>query len=258
MTKKSKQVENRIQSSEHVITAATTHRNQIAENLAARAAKVQGANTPITREIVGAFFDFLVDDLKHSVSTMDDAEMHVVAERSDDIGLREARDSAVSSLIAATVRIRSMVLDALGNTGIETYGLSGETPRVPRDNMNHAMTVAMLLQERPFNVTVEGVTFDSAAMASTLITKANAVDNAMATIQREEQELVDELGKRHGAIVEWSDVHQGVADTLTGLFRLAGRKDLSERVRPTSRTLAGEDVSPPADPPKDPGPTTGG
>jgi hypothetical protein len=37
-------------------------------------------------------------------------------------------------------------------------------------------------------------------------------------------------------------VHQGVADVLVGLFRLAGRKDLSDRVRPSSRTLAGEEA----------------
>ncbi|HRI70368.1 MAG TPA: hypothetical protein PK156_39320 [Polyangium sp.] len=257
MSKKSKQVENRIQSSEHVITAAKTHRDQIAESLASRAAKAQGANTVVTIEIASAIIDFLIDDLKHSVSHMDEAEMRVVIERSDDVGLREARDSAVSSLLAATVRVRSMVLDALGNTGIETYGLSGETPRLPRDNMNHALTVAKLLQDQPFHVTVEGVTFDSVAMAATLNTKAKAVETAIANIQREEQELVDELGKRHQAIVEWSDVHQGVADTLTGLFRLAGRKDLSERVRPTTRTLSGEEVSP-AEPPTAPAGTTGG
>ena len=59
------------------------------------------------------------------------------------------------------------------------------------------------------------------------------------------------------AITEWEDVHQGIADTLTGLFRLAGRKDLSEHVRPTHRMLAGEET-PPAEPPKEGGQTPGG
>ena len=257
MSKKSKQVENRIQSSEYVITAAKTHRDQIAEVLATRAAQVQGPTTLITKEIAGALLDFVIDDLKHSITTMDDAEMRVVAERADDVGLREARDTAVSSLLSATVRVRSMVLDALGNNGIETYGLTGETPRLPRDIMNHANTVAKLMQEHPFNVTVEGVTFDSAAMASTLTNKAAAVEKAIADMQREEQELVNELGKRHAAISEWTDVHQGAADALTGLFRLAGRKDLSERVRPSSRTLSGEEA-PAAEPPKENTGTPGG
>lgn len=255
MTKKSVQVENRIRTSRHVMTAATTHRDQIAEALAKRALKVQGTGTLLTKEIIGSLIDFVVDDLKLTVTTLDDAEMRVVAERADDVGLRDDRDSAASSLLNATVRVRSMVLDALGQKGVETYGLSGQTPRLPRDLMTHAHTVAKLMQEHPFNVTVDGVTFDSAAMASTLTAKADALEKTIADMQREEQELVNELGNRHTAITEWTDVHQGIADVMTGLFRLAGRKDLSERVRPTSRTLAGEEA--PAELPKENGGTGG-
>ncbi len=250
MTKKSKQVENRIASSEHVITAAKTHRDQIADILAMHAVKAQGSNTVVTKTVWLSVVDFLVDDLKHSVTVMDTAEMRVVNERADDVGLRDDRDTAATNLIAAAVRVRSMVLDALGDKGLATYGLSGETPRVTRDLVSHVQTVASLMQEHPFNVTVDGVTFDSAAMATTLKTKANAVETALDNMQREEQELVNELGNRHTAIDEWVNVHQGVADTLTGLFRLAGRKDLSDRVRPTSRTLTGEEA-PAAEPPKD-------
>jgi len=147
--------------------------------------------------------------------------MRVVAERADDVLLRDARETRNANLLLAAIRVRSMVLDALGEKGLATYGLSGETPRVPRDLMNHAYTVAKLMQENPFNVTVDGVTFDSAAMATTLTTKADALATALADVQREEQELANELGKRNVAITAWGDVHQGVADTLTGLFRLA-------------------------------------
>jgi hypothetical protein len=250
VSKKSKQVENRIQSSEHVIAAAKAHRAPIADALVGRALEVQGANTPVTKDALLAVFDFLVDSLEHSVKVLDDAEMRVVTERADDVGLRDARDAATSSLLTAAVRIRSMVLDALGAKGIETYGLSGETPRLPRDLMSHAHTVAKLMQEHPFHVTVEGVTFDSAAMAATLTAKADAVEKAIADMHREEQELVNELGRRHTAITDWTEVHQGVADTLTGLFRLARRKDLSDRVRPSSRMLAGEEA-PAAESPKE-------
>jgi hypothetical protein len=247
MSKKSKQVENRIETSEHVITAATTHRDQIADELATHAIKVQGSNTLVTKAVWLSIVDFLVDDLKHSVTAMGTADMRVVTERADDVDLRDTRETTTTNLLLATVRVRSMVLDALGEKGLATYGLSGETPRVARDLMSHAFTVVKLMQETPFNVTVDGVTFDSAAMATTLKAKADAVETALANMQREEQELVNELGNRHTAIGDWVDVHQGVADTLTGLFRLAGRKDLSERVRPTSRTLAGEEA-PPAEP----------
>lgn len=241
MSKKSKQVENRIRTSQHVMTAAKTHRDQLADILAERAKKAQGANTSITKEAIKAVFDFLVDDLHHAVTFMDDAEARVVAERADDVYLRDKRDTATTNLQSAMVRVRSMVLDALGEKGLATYGLSGETPRITRDLLTHAATASKLMQETPFHVTVDGVTFDSAAMATTLASKVNAVEQALNDMAREEQELVNELGHRHTAITQWVDVHQGVADTLTGLFRLAGRKDLADRVRPSSRSLAGEE-----------------
>jgi hypothetical protein len=242
VSKKSKQVENRIRTSEHVMTAAKTHRDQIADVLAQRAKKSQGPNTVITKETFQAVIDYLVDDLKHAVTSMDDAEARVVAERADDVGLREKRDTAAANLQAAVVRVRSMVLDALGEKKLATYGLSGDTPRITRDLVTHAVTVGKLMQEEPFHVAVDGVTFDSAAMAATLTSKANAVEQTLDDMLREEQELVNELGFRHTAITEWTDAHQGIADALTGLFRLAGRKDLAERVRPTSRSLAGEET----------------
>jgi len=242
VTKKSKQVEQRIQSSAHVTIAAKTHRVQVAESLAARAVEVQGANTLATKDTFLVLVDFLVDTLGYSVKSMDVGELRLVAEKADDVGLREARDSAVSSLHQASVRMRSMIWDAMGPQGLAAYGLSGDTPRNPRDLASHARTVAKLMQEHPFNVTVEGVSFDSAAMASTLEGKAAAVDKALSDMQREEQEFANELGKRDDAIAAWVDDHQGVADALVGLFRLAGRKDLSERVRPSSRVLAGEEA----------------
>jgi hypothetical protein len=248
VSKKSRLIENRIRSSEHVVTAAQAHRIQIADALAARATAVQGPNTLITKETSLAFVNFLVDDLKHFTSGLNQAELAVVAEKADDVGLRDSRDTAFVQLQSGTVRIRSMVFDALGQSGLETYGLAGETPRAVRDVVTHAHTVVQLMTSRPFQVTVDGVTFDSAAMATTLKAKADAVEKAYADMQREEQELANALGNRQTAVDAWVDVHQGVADALTGLFRLAGRTDLAERVRPTSRTLSGEETPPIEDP----------
>jgi hypothetical protein len=160
------------------------------------------------------------------------------------VGLREARDTAANALVQAAVRVRSMVSDARGAAALRTYGLEGETPRSPRELASHVKTVSRLMKETPFSVTVDGVSFDSAAMAATLDQKVETLEKALADVQREEQELADKLGRRDKQVSSWIDDHQGVADTLVGLFRLAGRKDLAERVRPTGRTLAGEEVAP--------------
>ncbi|MDI3287243.1 hypothetical protein [Polyangium sp. 15x6] len=247
MAKKSRQVDNRIQSSGHVINAAKTHAEHVAENLAARASFVQGANTKATKEVFQILLAFLTDTLGASSQSLDQAELRVLAERADDVGVREARDAAAADLLRAAVRVKSMVSDALGTAGLHTYGLAGETPRAPRELASHARSVSDLMTNKPFLVTVEGVTFDSAAMAATLDTKAHTLAQALATMLREEQELADQLGRRDSQVLGWIEDHQGITDTLVGLFRLAGRKDLSERVRPTTRALAGEEITPPAE-----------
>ncbi len=55
---------------------------------------------------------------------------------------------------------------------------------------------------------------------------------------------------RNDAIDHFSGMYQGVADTITGLYEIAGRPDLADRVRPTTRRRAGvpEDTDPPAAP----------
>jgi len=247
VAKKSKQVDNRIQSSGHVIHAAKSHAEQVAEKLAARAISVQGANTKATKEAFQVVLAFLTETLGASVRSLDEAELRVLAERADDVSVREERDAAAADLLRTAVRFKSMVSDALGPGGLPMYGLAGETPRVPRDLVSHVRSVSDLMTKKPFLVTVEGVTFDSAAMAATLDSKAHVLDQALATMQREEQELADQLGHRDSQVLAWIEDHQGITDTLVGLFRLAGRKDLSARVRPTSRALAGEEITPPVE-----------
>lgn len=259
MAKKSKLIENRIQSSRHVIGSGETHCDQIAERLAARAIEVEGPGTKLDKAYFVSLIHFLTGALAASVKGMDTAELKVVAEKADDVGLREGRDAATAGLITECVRVRSMVNDALGASSLATYGLEKETPRTPREVASHARTVVGLLKEKPFTETVGGVTFNSAGIAANLETKAATLDKAIGDMTREEQELAFALGRRDEAVAAWSDDHQGIADMLVGALRLAGLKDLSERVRPTSRVLSGEEVTDPAKPLPEPTPVpTGG
>ncbi|TKC91473.1 hypothetical protein [Polyangium fumosum] len=244
VAKKSRQIDNRMQSSGHVVSAAEAHAEQVAAKLAARAVSVQGAETKATKEVFLVLLGFLSDTLGASAQSLDAAELRVVAERADDVGLREERDTATEDLVRAAVRVKSMVADALGASGLRSYALEGDTPRVPRDLVSHARSVSGLMTQKPFVVTVDGVTFDSAAMAETLSKKADVLNKALEAMRREEQELADQLGRRDQQVLAWVEEHQGIADSLVGLFRLAGRKDLAERVRPTSRALAGEEITP--------------
>lgn len=89
---------------------------------------------------------------------------------------------------------------------------------------------------------------------------ADALDAAVAPLREVMQGmLVDEreneaaLTARDRAIAEWAIIYQGVANMLSGLYRLAGRDDLADRIRPTVRRAEGLDQ-----PPAEPEPIVGG
>jgi len=230
----------------------------IAKALAERAIEVQGPNTKATEEVFSIVLGFYEDVLGFSTKAIDKAELAVTAERSDDVEPREKRDSLESELGASMVRIRSNVLDAMGPEALKVYGLQGATPRGPREVASHAHNVSNLMKQKPFQVTRDGMTLDSAGIVSMLDTTADQLDAAIAKVETEAQELVNVIGQRDAKVLTWRDDYQGVADSLTGNFRLAGRRDLSEWVRPTSRTLSGEEVAPDEQEADPSGPNQGG
>jgi hypothetical protein len=241
--KRSRQIDNRLESTTKVRSAALVHRDRIAEALAARAVEVEGPGTKASKEVFATVLDFMANVLGSSGTSLDEAEAAVVAERADDVKVRERRDAACELLVARMVRVRSNVQDALGEGALALYGLAGATPRGPREAVSHARNVAMLMQEQPFHVTVDGVTYDSEAIAAAILDNAADLGAAVEELSRQAQALSNKLGLRERVALRWADDYQGAADSLTGLFRMGGRKDLSERVRPTSRTLSGERVA---------------
>jgi hypothetical protein len=58
-------------------------------------------------------------------------------------------------------------------------------------------------------------------------------------VRREEREAQLTREARNAALVRWNGSYQGLADVVTGLFELAGKPALAERVRPTARRRAG-------------------
>lgn len=244
MVKKAKTVDTRVQSSSHVFQAALTHRELVAESLAARAIAIEGASTKATKDVFLILVDFLASSLGTSSKSVDLAELAVVAERADDIEPRQTRDAALNQLISTALRTRSIVEDALGPSGLRTYGFEGATPRTPKELFSFSQNVSNLLKEMPFQITKEGITYNSAAVKTALDDRISQLDTALTHVQREEQELADKLGQRDKLLETWGDDYQGTADTLTGLFRLIGRKDLAERVRPSVRHATAEEEAP--------------
>jgi hypothetical protein len=243
MAKLTKDIENRLSVSRKVVAAATTHGPELAPVLAASALEAQGVGNGPDAAAFEATFASLAALLSFTSSALEKAALEHAAEQADDIAPRIARDAARDAASVVMVQLRSAVESAMGQAGLRTYGLEGETPRMPKALASHIGNVIHLLQKNPIEVTSElGSVFSSAVIVPALEKRKKAIDDALLDVDREERELESTQGKRDRALTRWVDVYQGTANTLVGLFRLAGRKDLAERVRPTSRTISGEDA----------------
>lgn len=237
------QLQNRVRVSDKVVASARTHGGKIASILAEQAIAIEGPATPATVNAFKGVIFALANGLEHCTKAMRNAEQAVAGEKADDPPVRTKRDNGTEDLANGLVRLRSTIEDHLGADGLKTYGLQGETSRVPRKVVENAQNVAQLLEKAPLQITSPfGASFDSAAAAATLKAKATALDAFIADDDREARELEDAFAVRDRAIVAWSDAYQGTATALEGLYRRAGWKELAEKVRPTIRKMRGEEV----------------
>ena len=237
------QLQNRIRISDKVVASARTHGAKIAAILADQVIAVEGTSTPATAEAFKAVIFAFANGLEHATKTMREAEQAVAAEKADDGPIRTKRDKATHELADLLVRLRSTISDHLGTEGLATYGLSGETLRVPRKTLEQAHNVAQLLEKAPVKLASPfGASFDSVIAAGSLSAKATALDGLIADDDREARELEDTYAVRDRAVAAWSDAYQGTASTLEGFYRRAGWKELAEKVRPTLRKMRGEEI----------------
>ncbi len=135
---------------------------------------------------------------------------------------------------------------ALDAKGLMSYGLNEETPRnTAWATLSFAFKVAHLLDEKPqVKATSVGATMDTAVLSQMLKAKAGMLAPLVETMDTEARELDDALLKRNQAGARWSDMYQGVAGMLMGFYRMAGRKDLADKVKPTVRAAQGDKVAP--------------
>ena len=248
MAKLGKEIENRLTVSRKVIAAATTHGPGLAGVLAEKALAAKGEGEAPKAAAFKAMFASLAAMLTSATDALEAAELAHAAEQADDVAPRATRDKTKDRLLSLMVKLGSTVEDAMGEGALKSYGLSGDTPRTPKALSSYVGNVINLMTKNPANVTTEvGGKFSTAATVAILQEKKGELDAALKDVDREAREFEGSLGKRDQAMERWAETYQGIANTLTGLFRLAGRKDLAERVRPTSRTVSGEDSGPAED-----------
>lgn len=90
-----------------------------------------------------------------------------LAEKADDVPIRDAREQAVNTVATMLGQLRSAVEGTLGESAVKTYGLLGDIPRTPHKLVLFANNVVKQLGDKPEKVTTAiGTTFDTAPAAA--------------------------------------------------------------------------------------------
>jgi len=242
MSKLTDQVQNQIRVSEQVIASARTHCDAVSAALADISLEVEGPQTKATKASYQVLIASLANRLTFATSGLRESAQSLAAERADDPPVRLVRDNVTQEVTGLLSSLASMTDSHCGPEAVVKYGLRGEFPRVPAKLLESSRNVVGLLHKYPLVVTnAFGSTLDTKNAAAVLDVKNNELEAAVNDDNREIRELEKALDQRDKAAATWADAYQGTATTLEGLYRLAGFKDLAEKVRPTQRKLKGED-----------------
>jgi hypothetical protein len=241
MSEISKQVANRIAWARFVVSSCRIHGEPVKAVLAQLYDGIDGFDGTQFGEVM----DTAAARLGTATDEMRAAELALAAELSDDDEHRGRRDEVVEQLREELFAGRDVLERGLGEGAASAYGLSSAPPRRPDALLAFAENVINLLQETPESGTdVFGNAVETAAIASSLEQSHARLEAALDQIDQETRKAQQARAARDEVVDQWAEVYRGTATVLSGLFLLAGRRDLADRVRPTIRGTAGKSEPP--------------
>jgi hypothetical protein len=162
-------------------------------------------------------------------------------ELADDAEPRHNREVTRGALREGLIGTRSTLEGVYGSLILTAYGLAGETPTENDELLQAASTTEGLLRNRPLTEKPLriGIAVDVKAIADDLHGRIEDLRTALGDVRREEREAQVTRDERNTSLIRWNTSYQGTATVVTGLFELAGKSALADRVRPTARRRAG-------------------
>jgi hypothetical protein len=263
-TKLSKMAASRLAVTATVTSSASVHGSQIAETLHA-ALFPEGPHKP---ELTQKFVEALGLYLDRAALEVQEADLRHAAELLDDEEPRQRRDALAAQLTASLLGQRDTVAALYGGETVRSYGLADALPTQPAQLCQRARVVLALLRKQPIAAKPlrTGVTVKATALADELDPLIEQLGAALDDVQRESREAQLTQERKTHAAEAWQTAYQGVTYAFYGLYLLAGRKDLADRIEPTARRRAGlpedgdkpEPAPSPVAPPSPPAPPAAG
>lgn len=174
-----------------------------------------------------------LDAALRAMVTADDAHRK---ELGDDAGPRGRRDAASESVRESLVRLRTVLGACFGDGVLKSFGIEGLTPDDPV--AVHRVADFALRALRGFTAPatlVPSLKFVPSDWIALLDKPVKELAAALADVATEERQAQLTQTAAAAATEAYDATFREVANLLEGLFTAAGRKDLAERVRPSTR-----------------------
>jgi hypothetical protein len=243
MAEISKQVGNRISWARFVSTSAQVNGPDLKETFKEK----YGGFGGFVAGIFITIFSLMSARLKSITDKMNEAELKLSQELSDDDAQRNLRDERAEQMREMLFKARAAVEGAFGEAQSAAYGLSEMPPRQPDRLMAFAKnSINLLRKDARADEGAFGNPTDTRKIAEVLETTHDALADALGAVDTETREAHAARNARDEVVDEWTQVYRGTANALSGLYDLAGRPDLAERVRPSVESAEGR-TEPPVD-----------
>lgn len=230
----SKLVTDRQKSAEAVIAAGRTHAVAVAD----AAEKVFEPYVLGKQKVpdLRVLIELAAAALEDSAKRMVQADQAHIRELSDDDAPREARDEVAAALSAEIVDLRDWLRGLYGVSALKQLGFSDATPRDPVALSHFADQVIRALHSKSLPAPKRsGVSWEAKEVVKKLTSMRDALEKHLKDVARESREAEATLVAKNNAIAAYDERFAEVATFYVGLFRLAGKTDLAERVRPSTR-----------------------
>ena len=236
-SKLSKMAANRLAVTATVSSSAAVHGAELGEALHT----VLFPDGPPRPDLTLKFLSGLGSLLDRAAAEVERTDLAHATELLDDEEPRQRRDTSESSLTTLLLGHRDTLGALYGPAVCRSYGLSAALPTTPAQLVQRARSILSQYRERPLTEPPlrAGVTIKLGVLADELEDAVAKLAGALGDVQRETREAQLTLERKTQAAEAWASVYSGVTHAFYGLYILAGRRDLADRIEPTARRRAG-------------------
>ncbi|QDG49412.1 hypothetical protein FIV42_01260 [Persicimonas caeni] len=238
MSELSVQIVNRVKHARIVADAGRVHAPQVTAELGGDLDGLEGFEGSQLTTMAKAGVKLLMN----VTELMEQLDLRYANESAQDSAARVKRDQYVAEGRAAIMAGRDHTRAVLGEEALTKYGIPSTTPEQANELLAVLNNIVHRLDEYPANEPGRfGAVFDSAKMREEFVAVHDNLAGALDALGTETRETEQVMLERDAVVARWERIYRGVAGQLSSLFIMAGRADLADRVRPTTRRAVGLD-----------------